>query len=169
MGFIDNIRDTLEDITSLEVVTLHGGDVVLNQAIDAEAKNEIEAKIAEQQAKLKAARTAYLNAEDKSDKRKKKKEYRAEKRDLNDLRAELLAVSPRDIFGKVEVAMGEASTVGYAKYEFGGDSVNYINSGISPEQEYLREAHAKNVASAVEVRQQLLDLAKSLLGKGTDL
>ena len=166
MGFLETVKNGLQDITSLEVATLHGGDVPLDTAIDEASKKEIETKVKAQEDKVKAARTAWLNAEERSDRNRKRREYRQEKKELNRLNTELYAVSPNDIFSKIEIAMGKASTVGYTKYEFAGDSVNFQNSSIGEEQSYLREAHQKSVESALEVRQQLLDLAEKLMGKG---
>lgn len=166
MSFINIIQEAAEEITDLEVATLHGGDIVLDSAIDAAAKAEIEQKIDEQRKKVDATRSAWLAAEERADARKKKREFRAARRRLNELESELLAVSPADIFGKIQNALGKAATAGYSKFQANGDSVNFLNSTLGEEAQFLLDAHKQNVETAQAARQRLIDTATDLVKAG---
>lgn len=166
MSFTNIIKEAIEDITSLEVATLHGNDIPLDSGIDQKVKAEIEKKITAQRETVNASRTAWLNEEDRSEGRKKKREFRAARRRLNELESELLAVSPADIFGKIQNALGQAATAGYSKYEVNGDSVNFLNSSLGDDGQFLLDAHKQNIETAQAARQRLIDTATQLTKMG---
>jgi hypothetical protein len=166
MSLITIIKEAVEDLTSLQIATLHGSGITLNSGIDATAKAELEKKIAEQQTALNAARNQWLAATDLTDRWDKHRVYRAAKSRLNELQEELHGISPTDIFAKIQLAMGQAKTAGYTRLQINGDSTNFFDSALTEDQAFLTEAHKANVQAAVDVRQKLIDTAKDLLKIG---
>lgn len=169
MTLLEIIKEAIEDITSIQIATLHGGNIPMNSVIDQDAKKKIEALIETQEKKVADAQNAWLDAEEKAERRKLKRKLLAEKRRLAELRMELFAISPRDIFSKIEVAMGQASAAGYSKYHLSSNSVNFINSDLGEEKSYLLEAHDMNVQTALQSRQDLINAAKDLIQLGMSL
>lgn len=169
MKFVEVIREGIEDIVSIQIATLHGGDVPLDSAIDEATKKKIEALIEKQVGRVLEAQNAWLDAESGSERRKLKRVLRSEKRTLAELRLELYAVAPRDIFSKVEIAMGKAATAAYSKYHISAESVNFLNSSLGEDKAHILEAHNNHVKTAIDARQSLLNMAKELVELGMSL
>lgn len=169
MTLLEIIKEGIDEVSSIHVATLHGGDIPLDSALDEATTQKVEALIEKQQDKVNVAQNAWLDAADNGERRKLKKTLRQEKRRLAELRLELYSVSPRDIFSKVEVALGKASTAGYTKYHISSNTVNFVNSSLGEDKAHILEAHDNHVRTALEARQSLLNLAKELIELGMSL
>jgi hypothetical protein len=169
MNLINLIQDALADLTSLQVATLYGEGITVESGIDAEAKADLEKKIAGQRTVVNAARAEWLSATDFGDRMAKRRLYRDAKSRLSELQQELDGVSPREIFDKIQLALKHSTAGGYTRLDLNGDSTNYMDKGLGEDSTFLVEAHKANVQAAQEARQRLLDIATGLLKLGKDI
>lgn len=167
MSFLHTIQDAVTDLTSLQVATLYGSGITLTDGIDAEAKADIEKKIAGQRSVVTSARAEWLAATDFGDRMGKRRLYRDAKSRLSELQQELDGVSPRDIFDKIQLALKLSKAGGYTRLDLNGDSTNYID--VATENAFLIDAHKANVQAAQDARQRILDTATSLLKIGREV
>ena len=166
MSFLSQIKNAIEDISSLQIATLYGSAMTLDSGIDQALKAELEKKIADQITAVNVARSSWLAATELPERWDAHREYRAAKARLSELREEYHGVSPIDIFERAQLAMGHAKTAGYTRLQLAGDSTNYYDAELTAEQTFLIDAHKASVESAIAARQKLVDTAATLLKLG---
>ena len=70
--------------------------------------------------------------------------------------------SSNDIFLAIRQGMAQSELVGYSRFEFEGDSINYVNN--DPEVANLVDQHNNMVIAAQTSRQEFFDTVLRILG-----
>ncbi len=166
MAVLDFLKDTVEDLVTLEVATLTNPTdekiplkKELKDAEDAKLK-AAEKDVSDARNKLITKITAADSDSKRKDIRNAKKVVKEKQKVLNELKDALGVFDPKDIFSHIRANLTEAELVAYSRFELEGDSVNFINNKESLQG--IAAAHKEMVGASQEARKALFDTVAKL-------
>ncbi len=171
MSVKQRIEEAVEDLLSLEVATLTNDAgqalplkrTLLDNEVGREqtAYDQVEKERAAVLESIKAGKTT---KEDREATRAAKKALREAKTQYSEVCDALGIYDPKEIFKEIRSNLNEGVLVAYSRFEFEGDSVNFVNNDESVSS--LVSEHQNMVAASQESRKALFESAIKLLKSG---
>ncbi|NQY07507.1 MAG: hypothetical protein HRT68_15250 [Flavobacteriaceae bacterium] len=67
------------------------------------------------------------------------------------------------VFETIQATLTTSTLVGYSRFEVEGDSMNYTNSDLGPDKQYLLDAHSSLVEGAQKSRKDFFDFVLKVM------